>query len=470
MSKVRANSLEMLDGRGKGAIIFDSVSQMKGSTQIKTGQKVRTLGYDTPGDGGGNDYEIVAGATGTADGGSFIDLSGSGLQARGLFNEGVNVLQLGSPKVSGTNATPAFNKASSFGVKEIRIPPGNYDLQTAPTVADDVTWYVEKGAYFVGTYSLSDLSTNIVSMGFHAGIVGAKTASWIGESPQPGLGYIERNASLGAYASKGAIAVAGAAHTQEMTGGAAIGVAGVGYNDNTVNKVNTWGLYLDAKNASGALGTTWGTEIAVATLGTYVDWYSASDAKTYGIGLVAGADSAINGTTDSVTSAIYLSNNGANFGRGIVVNPGSLRQFTDSSSRNYFKAMVLRYSMQIEWEDNAGATLGFLRSSVSVPSASVGILLYNNNLIAEGASGEKILHFANVESAVNYPLIRNAATGGAVRISAIGSDANIDLSLEAKGTGHLKFGTRAAIGAETVTGYIEVKDAGGIIRKLAVVS
>lgn len=37
-------------------------------------------------------------------------------------------------------------------------------------------------------------------------------------------------------------------------------------------------------------------------------------------------------------------------------------------------------------------------------------------------------------------------------------------------SGHVKFGTHAAIGAETITGYIEIKDAGGTIRKLAVVS
>lgn len=36
--------------------------------------------------------------------------------------------------------------------------------------------------------------------------------------------------------------------------------------------------------------------------------------------------------------------------------------------------------------------------------------------------------------------------------------------------GNVKFGTHSAIGAETVTGYIEIKDAGGTTRKLAVVS
>jgi hypothetical protein len=36
--------------------------------------------------------------------------------------------------------------------------------------------------------------------------------------------------------------------------------------------------------------------------------------------------------------------------------------------------------------------------------------------------------------------------------------------------GMVRIGTHSAIGAETVTGYIEIKDAGGTVRKLAVVS
>ena len=82
-----------IDRRG---IVFDSVADMKAFAGLQLGAKVRTLGYYAPGDGGGNDYEIVAAGTGTDDGGSFIDLSGSGLQAKGLFGATVNVKQFGA--------------------------------------------------------------------------------------------------------------------------------------------------------------------------------------------------------------------------------------------------------------------------------------------------------------------------------------------------------------------------------------
>lgn len=49
-------------------------------------------------------------------------------------------------------------------------------------------------------------------------------------------------------------------------------------------------------------------------------------------------------------------------------------------------------------------------------------------------------------------------------------EANIDVAIAPKGTGAVRFGTHAGIAAETVTGYITIKDAGGTSRKLAVVS
>ncbi len=58
-----------------------------------------------------------------------------------------------------------------------------------------------------------------------------------------------------------------------------------------------------------------------------------------------------------------------------------------------------------------------------------------------------------------------------VRQQSVGTGAaDIDLPLVPAGTGLVKFGARTAIGAETVTGYLEIKDAGGTTRKLAVVS
>lgn len=62
------------------------------------------------------------------------------------------------------------------------------------------------------------------------------------------------------------------------------------------------------------------------------------------------------------------------------------------------------------------------------------------------------------------------ATAGRADITCQGSPADINLYLEPKGTnGRVQFGTRTASGDVPVTGYIEVRDAGGTLRRLAVV-
>lgn len=55
-------------------------------------------------------------------------------------------------------------------------------------------------------------------------------------------------------------------------------------------------------------------------------------------------------------------------------------------------------------------------------------------------------------------------------LAIVGLDtAGVDLQLTPKSSGWVRFGTHSAIGAEALSGYIEIKDAGGTVRKIAVV-
>lgn len=72
-------------------------------------------------------------------------------------------------------------------------------------------------------------------------------------------------------------------------------------------------------------------------------------------------------------------------------------------------------------------------------------------------------------AAVNYLRVGGAVTGAPVQIAARGSDANIDLELQTQGTGLVRFGTRTASADAPVTGYIEIKDSAGTVRRLAVI-
>lgn len=79
-------------------------------------------------------------------------------------------------------------------------------------------------------------------------------------------------------------------------------------------------------------------------------------------------------------------------------------------------------------------------------------------------------NIANTASSVNYLRVAGAVTTGAPAISAQGSDANIDLALTPKGTGAVRFGTLTANADAPITGYIEIKDSAGTVRKLAVIA
>ncbi len=58
---------------------------------------------------------------------------------------------------------------------------------------------------------------------------------------------------------------------------------------------------------------------------------------------------------------------------------------------------------------------------------------------------------------------------GRVRLIAKGTDTNLDMALEPKGTGVLRFGTHASSSDVAITGYIQIRDSGGTFRKLAVI-
>jgi hypothetical protein len=84
-------------------------------------------------------------------------------------------------------------------------------------------------------------------------------------------------------------------------------------------------------------------------------------------------------------------------------------------------------------------------------------------------TSDKQLRISNTNSAANYLNVTGATTGNGPEVSAAGLDTNIDLKLTPKGTGNVRFGTYTGT-ALTIAGYIEIKDSGGTVRKLAVVS
>tara|TARA_R110000803_G_scaffold210829_1_gene284083 strand:- start:23841 stop:25463 length:1623 start_codon:yes stop_codon:yes gene_type:complete len=94
-------------------MVFDSVAEVVASTSLSVGMTISTLGYYTRGDGGGNDYEIVTAATGTVDGGSYINLATH--QAKGLFTGyAINVKQFGATGDGATDDSTPIQSAINY--------------------------------------------------------------------------------------------------------------------------------------------------------------------------------------------------------------------------------------------------------------------------------------------------------------------------------------------------------------------
>jgi len=71
---------------------------------------------------------------------------------------------------------------------------------------------------------------------------------------------------------------------------------------------------------------------------------------------------------------------------------------------------------------------------------------------------------------VNYAAATGNIAGAAPSFFVAGTDADIDLTLTPKGVGAIRFGTLTATADAPITGYITIKDSGGTLRKLAVIT
>tara|TARA_E500000318_G_C3553516_1_gene210040 strand:+ start:161 stop:1111 length:951 start_codon:yes stop_codon:yes gene_type:complete len=80
--------------------------------------------------------------------------------------------------------------------------------------------------------------------------------------------------------------------------------------------------------------------------------------------------------------------------------------------------------------------------SITSPKVTTGINDVNNN---------EIIKFTATGSAVNEITITNQATGSSPSIAATGTDANLNLTLESKGTGGITVNTKLVNTAETLT-------------------
>lgn len=122
------------------------------------------------------------------------------------------------------------------------------------------------------------------------------------------------------------------------------------------------------------------------------------------------------------------------------------------------------------------STSPILSAAVDFTLAAAGVNMMratNTILTLGGLPGNEAIRAEHNANAVNHLKVRGgvlADAGGSIAISADGSEANIDLRFIPKGAGLMRFGALTGTADTPISGYIEIKDVAGTIRKLAVIS
>lgn len=101
-----------------------TVSDMQALVGVAVNDAIFTAGYHSAGDGGAMQYIVVAAGTGADDGGAFIDLTASGLQARAMFGINPTPFHFGAVGDGVTDDAAALQEWIYFMEAVVGSPPG----------------------------------------------------------------------------------------------------------------------------------------------------------------------------------------------------------------------------------------------------------------------------------------------------------------------------------------------------------
>jgi hypothetical protein len=125
----------------------------------------------------------------------------------------------------------------------------------------------------------------------------------------------------------------------------------------------------------------------------------------------------------------------------------------------------------IQWNDPTNDVMGAsITSTVTTSASSVQMVMADAQIQFLGPASVDAFYITAVASAVNFPSVRSAIAGAPVRLEANGTDANIDIWINPKGTGVLRVGTWTSNADAAVNGYVTIKDSAGSTRKLATIA
>ena len=402
----------------------------------------------------------LAGTLGISNGGTGITSFGTGVQTA----LGVNVGTAGSFLVNGgVLGTPSSGTVTNLtGTASININ-GTVGATTPST-----------GAFTTlsGTGQLT--LTNASNYNLYASGAGAN--------------YFAGNVGIGTTTMSQAFNVTGVnasgfvgQRIQNYTGGS--GIAGVEFSSDPTYAKAAIGLLREQLNGGGTLSLYNSSSTSAANWAT-------TDARlqigfTGAVSLAAPAGSESLRVTPVASAVNYWNFQGNVTGAGVQL-------FAQGSDANISAYYAVKGSGNHVFWDNLGSTqfvvartasaVNYLQVSGGDGSTSSPTLQATGSsanvtlqMLSKGTgelqfftnSGSKQFVVAHTASAVNYLQVTGSPTTGPVSLTAQGSDTNINLYLNGKGTGTLQFGTYTA-GIIAQAGYITITDAAGTTRRLLV--
>jgi hypothetical protein len=287
-----------------------------------------------------------------------------------------------------------------------------------------------------------------------------------------GPNWVVRDSTLLSIANSGNIAVAGLSRATDQTWssnpGEVIGV--VGYAEADVASSVAWGGYFEVvRRSDTAYG--YGIEVDAKNIGANVTptSYTVANDTVFGVWVAAGGDDAYGGApTNPSGAAIVIKGNDSTWNTGIVFEKGALTGADGSTGTG--TAIEMATGHRIRWRMTGNFSTAEIRSAVDNSSQNTLMLFANNQVQFYNNGSKRSVQLEHVANGVNFVNISGSIASSPVVVEARGDDTNVGVKLLPKGSEVVWFGTHSAIGAETVTGYITIKDSSGNSRKLAVVS
>jgi hypothetical protein len=390
-----------------------------------------------------------------------------------------NVLDFGADKTGVADSAAAFTAAGSIASRvQVTIPAGVYKLNSDPAPTGYVSWVIQQGASFTGVGRLKT-GENVASV-----MAPADTYKSIESDPSFYNGifqYLEFHSTWTGY---GVTGLHGSTRTGDSANGvgARIGVAAFAVNDYVGGTIAATGLYSTVIRQPTANGSTLGMEIDVSNMGATVPLFPSApfqSGSTIGIwcatgGEVTEATPPASPLVASVAIGIVQNDSKvvktAKFEKGILFHNAAIDGTDGATGIGIAVAFATGHAMQ--WHNNStqicaeivaeGRTQALTNTRLNFADSA---LKYQSRV-----AGKSLFVVENSATSVNYLGTRPSDTGVSPFIYVEGDDPDLDFFIVPKGTGKLKFGGHTPTADAPIAGYMEVKDSGGVIRKLAVIA